>query len=202
MISALKDIIANGWKSENGFRTGYLVVLERVMVQAFPGTDLRAQPHINSKLHVWKKYHASLTCMLALRGFSWNAKEKMVKAQDGAWDLYLKVDSSARTMRYKSWPFYEDWCQIYGSDIPILRENIEDLADADQEIKTDTVTGEGKEMAAVWLSRPRGLMVKMSYLCVIHNIVAPKRSNLQRKERFQVPVLMLWLRLLLFFVKR
>lgn len=148
LISAVKDIIANGWKSENGFRTGYLTVLERVMVKAFPGTDLRAQPHINSKLHVWKKYHASLTCMLALRGFSWNAKEKMVKAQDDAWDLYLKVDSSARTMRYKSWPFYEDWCQIYGSDIHIERENIEDLADADQEIKTDTGTDKGKEMAA------------------------------------------------------
>ncbi|KZV21773.1 hypothetical protein F511_02931 [Dorcoceras hygrometricum] len=90
LISALKDIVANGWKSENGFRTGYLIVLERVMVKAFPGTDLRAQPHINSKLHVWKKYHASLTCMLVLRGFSWNAKDKMVKAEDDAWESYLK----------------------------------------------------------------------------------------------------------------
>ncbi|KZV37419.1 hypothetical protein F511_01287 [Dorcoceras hygrometricum] len=167
LISALKDIVANGWKSENGFRTGYLIVLERVMVKAFPGTDLRAQPHINSKLHVWKKYHASLTCMLVLRGFSWNAKDKMVKAEDDAWESYLKVDSSARTMRYKSWPFYEDWCQIYGTDVPSARENIEDLADADQGrktetgrenseyladadqgIKTDTGTDKGNEMTA------------------------------------------------------
>ncbi|XP_073147718.1 uncharacterized protein [Henckelia pumila] len=145
LICALKDIITKGWKKENGFRGGYLHVLERAIVKAFPGTDIRALPHINSKLHVWKKSHKMLTSILAQRGIDWNAEENMIKAQDDVWDLYLKIDSSARTMRYKTWPYYNDWCQIYGND-PIIIENTEDLSDSDQKINTDSGKKE-KEVA-------------------------------------------------------
>lgn len=145
LICALKDIITKGWKKENGFRGGYLHVLERAMVKAFPGTDIRALPHINSKLHVWKKNHKMLTSMLAQRGIDWNGEEYTIQAQDDAWNLYVKIDSSARTMRYKAWPHYNDWCQIYGND-PIIRENTEDLSDTDQKINTDSGKKE-KEMA-------------------------------------------------------
>lgn len=145
LICALKDIITRGWKKENGFRGGYLHVLERAMVKAFPGTDIRALPHINSKLHVRKKSHKMLTSMLAQRGIDWNGEENMIKAQDDAWDLYVKIDSCARTMRYKTWPYYNDWCQIYGND-PIIRENTEDLSYTNKKINTDSARKE-KEMA-------------------------------------------------------
>ncbi|CAA0842944.1 Unknown protein [Striga hermonthica] len=55
LIAALKGIVASGWKSENGFKMGFLNVLEQELVKAIPGTDLRGMPHINSKIHVWKK---------------------------------------------------------------------------------------------------------------------------------------------------
>ncbi|KAI3445468.1 hypothetical protein Pfo_002133 [Paulownia fortunei] len=47
------------------------------MMKSFPGTDLRAEPHINSKIH---------------------------------------TDANAQSMRYKAFPFYLAWCEIFGKD--------------------------------------------------------------------------------------
>ncbi|KAH6761949.1 hypothetical protein C2S52_019382 [Perilla frutescens var. hirtella] len=143
LITALKDIVSKGWKCETGFRTGYLKLLERSMLKAFPSTDIRAEPHINSKLHVWKKYHGSLASMLGVSGITWNDSNKMIDAQDDAWDLYVKTDSNARTMRYKSWPFYQDWCEIFVKE-RVIRDNAEQFADAVQELETN----KGKEKEA------------------------------------------------------
>ncbi|KAH6783242.1 hypothetical protein C2S52_008201 [Perilla frutescens var. hirtella] len=55
LIIALKEVVARGWKCDNGFRTSYLGVLEQLMQQAIPGNDLKVEPHIISKIHVWKK---------------------------------------------------------------------------------------------------------------------------------------------------
>ncbi|KAK6138020.1 hypothetical protein DH2020_028247 [Rehmannia glutinosa] len=145
LIAALKDIISKGWKCENGFRTGYLRLLERVMLKAFPSTDIRAEPHINSKIHVWKKYHGSLASMFRVNGISWNESAKMIEARDDAWDLYVKEDANARTMRNKQWPFYPDWCEIFGKD-RVTRENAEDFVNAVQEMETNK--GKDKEAAA------------------------------------------------------
>ncbi|GFS29625.1 hypothetical protein Acr_00g0007560 [Actinidia rufa] len=56
LIHALKDIVTKGWKVDNAtFRSGYLQVLERKLIIALPRTDLRATPHIESKIKKWKK---------------------------------------------------------------------------------------------------------------------------------------------------
>ncbi|KZV56349.1 hypothetical protein F511_00346 [Dorcoceras hygrometricum] len=53
LITALKDVITKGWKSENGFKAGYLTLLESAMHSAIPGMNLHGNSHINSKVHVW-----------------------------------------------------------------------------------------------------------------------------------------------------
>ncbi|KAL8474569.1 hypothetical protein ACS0TY_031140 [Phlomoides rotata] len=50
LMVALKDLVAHGWKSDNGFHTGYLIHYENAMKVAFPNTDLLATPHITSKI--------------------------------------------------------------------------------------------------------------------------------------------------------
>lgn len=85
------EIIATGWKAENGFRVGYLQTLEQLMVKHFPGTDIKATPHIHSKIHVWKKNHGSLVSMLVRSGIGWNDETKMIEATDDAWEMYVKV---------------------------------------------------------------------------------------------------------------
>jgi hypothetical protein len=37
------------WKVENGFKSGYLLELEMMMLEKIPGCKLRAQPHIENK---------------------------------------------------------------------------------------------------------------------------------------------------------
>ncbi|KAL8514444.1 hypothetical protein ACS0TY_013526 [Phlomoides rotata] len=60
LMVALKDLVAHGWKSDNGFRTGYLVCCENAMKVAFPNTDLLATPHITSKITSWKKSYVNI----------------------------------------------------------------------------------------------------------------------------------------------
>ncbi|XP_075488568.1 uncharacterized protein LOC142527610 [Primulina tabacum] len=86
------------------------------MKSAFSDTDIRGHPHITSKIHVWKKNYSSLSSMLAKSGIGWNHTENMLDATNEAWEAQLKVDDSVHVMRYKRWPYYEDWCEIFGND--------------------------------------------------------------------------------------
>ncbi|PIN22323.1 hypothetical protein CDL12_04965 [Handroanthus impetiginosus] len=102
---------------------GYLSVLEKHMMTVFLGTDIRVDPHIHSKIHVWKKNHASLVSMMSHSGFGWNDSTNMIVVEDSVWDNYVKVlshnyvvDPNARTMRFKLFPFYPSWCDIFGKD--------------------------------------------------------------------------------------
>ncbi|XP_012844715.1 PREDICTED: uncharacterized protein LOC105964755 [Erythranthe guttata] len=117
LLQALKDIVARGWKCDNGFKTGYLATLEGAMSVAFPGTDLKAEPHIHSKIHVWKKYYGSLSTMLSRSGFGCNDSSCTIDMHDDqVWADYIKSDTHARTMRFKAWPYYKDWVIIFGKD--------------------------------------------------------------------------------------
>ncbi|KZV35319.1 hypothetical protein F511_38941 [Dorcoceras hygrometricum] len=40
LITSLKEVITKGWKSENGFKAGYLTLLESAMHSAIPGMNL------------------------------------------------------------------------------------------------------------------------------------------------------------------
>ncbi|KAL0444615.1 UNVERIFIED_CONTAM: hypothetical protein Slati_2184200 [Sesamum latifolium] len=109
LVNALKSIVSTGWKYENGFCHGYLQQLEAYMLKAFPNTDLKAEPHINSKIHVLKKkYYASLVGMMEKNGFGLDynkAKVTVDENQNSVWDEYVKIDPTAKNMRYKWWPF-------------------------------------------------------------------------------------------------
>ncbi|KAG8376055.1 hypothetical protein BUALT_Bualt09G0023800 [Buddleja alternifolia] len=129
LLTALKEIVAAGWKSDNGFRTGYLRELEQAMIKTFPGTNLRAQPHINSKIHTWKKQYGSLFMMMDKSRVGWNETTGMIETTGEAWERVVRNDPSARLMRYKSWPFYREWCDVFGKD-RATGEGAEDIAEA------------------------------------------------------------------------
>ncbi|KZV15952.1 hypothetical protein F511_25369 [Dorcoceras hygrometricum] len=175
LITTLKDVITKGWKSENGYKAGYLTLLESAMHKVIPGTHLRGNPHINSKVHVWKKTYSTLvtllgksgvgwndtdntveatdeTCdaiiktdsipgthlrgnphinskvhvwkktystlvtLLGKSGVGWNDTDNTVEATDETCDAIIKTDSTFRSMRHKQWTYYVDWCEIFGND--------------------------------------------------------------------------------------
>ncbi|XP_057803007.1 uncharacterized protein LOC131018298 [Salvia miltiorrhiza] len=115
LLSSLKELVANGWKSDNGFRAGFLGKLEDALKKEFPVTDLKATPHINSKIETWKKSYYSLTSMLGNSGIGFNS-DYMIDCDNDLWEQIVKKDPAARSMRHKSWPLFEDWKEIFGKD--------------------------------------------------------------------------------------
>ncbi|KAL8515785.1 hypothetical protein ACS0TY_014468 [Phlomoides rotata] len=113
LSEAMKKIMLEGWKTENGFKIGYLNLLSTYMKQVFPNTDLKPEPHINSRITVWKRNYHSLFEILKNTGVGLDSTTKMIEATDEQWDAFMKVDPNARLMRSKSWPLYDDWCEIF-----------------------------------------------------------------------------------------
>ncbi|KAG6426848.1 hypothetical protein SASPL_111083 [Salvia splendens] len=117
LILALKDLVTNRWKADNGFRAGFLTRVEEFVRREIPTTTVRAQPHISSKINTWKKFYNSLNMMLDRSGVGFNSDgDWKIECNDDQWAQIVKADSNARYMRYKSWPFYNDWKYIYGKD--------------------------------------------------------------------------------------
>ncbi|KAG6433710.1 hypothetical protein SASPL_105325 [Salvia splendens] len=91
LMSAMKELAATGWKSDNGFRSGYLTRALEALKCEFPKTDIVVHPHIKSKITSWKK---NLNFKNGTRG----------------------KDRNAKYMRNKSWPMLSDWKEIFGKD--------------------------------------------------------------------------------------
>ncbi|KAL8547017.1 hypothetical protein ACS0TY_006657 [Phlomoides rotata] len=87
LINCLTDIVNDKWKAENGFKADLLQELEKGMRKRLPGTDIVANPHINSKIHVWKKEYSALFDLLSKSGISWNSTTPMIEVEDEeVWD--------------------------------------------------------------------------------------------------------------------
>ncbi|KAG8373178.1 hypothetical protein BUALT_Bualt12G0144000 [Buddleja alternifolia] len=86
-------------------------------MKVFLTTDLRAQPQISSKMHVRKKQYNTLYVIFGPLGVGWNSTTKMIDTDsDEQWEAACKTEPKARAMRWKSWPYYDSWCEIFGKD--------------------------------------------------------------------------------------
>ncbi|KAL8497551.1 hypothetical protein ACS0TY_021038 [Phlomoides rotata] len=96
LMVRLKDLVAHGWKFDNGFRTGYLVRCENAMKVAFPNTDLLATPHITS----WKKSYGNIVTAQS-SGVGFNTTTGELDCTNEQWEAVLRRDPTMRTMRNK-----------------------------------------------------------------------------------------------------
>ncbi|KAG6436803.1 hypothetical protein SASPL_101705 [Salvia splendens] len=121
-----------GWKSDNGYRCGYMARIEDNLQKEFLTTDLRGTPHIVSRMGAWKKNYNSLRKILSRTGvgFSSDGAHK-IDCSDEQWEQIvarsvclhfhllnhvLQADRDAKFMRNKSWPLWEQWTVIFGKD--------------------------------------------------------------------------------------
>ncbi|KAL8468579.1 hypothetical protein ACS0TY_031683 [Phlomoides rotata] len=139
LVHCLIEIVNNGWKADNGFKAGFQRELEKGMRVMMPGTDILATPHINSKIHTWKKDYSSLFDVLSKTGIGWNCTTNTI--DEGAWEAQQKVDPHLKGMRYKSWPYYLQWQDIFGKD-RATGENAMDAIDIVNEFLRNSYTGE------------------------------------------------------------
>ncbi|KAG6394338.1 hypothetical protein SASPL_144922 [Salvia splendens] len=117
LMATLNELAANGWKSDNGFRNGYLVRAREAIKSEFPNTDILPHTHIYSKITTWKRNYGSLKTMLNYSGIGFNSDGTYrIECDDEQWALFCKRDRHAKYMRNKSWPQYEDWKEVFGND--------------------------------------------------------------------------------------
>ncbi|KAL8488165.1 hypothetical protein ACS0TY_024449 [Phlomoides rotata] len=109
LVHALKELISGGNKCNDEFKSGYLNLLENMLATKFPGTGLKGEPHINSKIHVWKKQYTCLRTMIGVLGIGSNSLTYHI-------DALPEVDPTARSLKNKTFPFYLDWIEIFGND--------------------------------------------------------------------------------------
>ncbi|KAL8507750.1 hypothetical protein ACS0TY_018336 [Phlomoides rotata] len=115
--NCLVEIVNSGWKVDNGFKAGFQRELEKGMKKLLPGTDLVVNPHINSKIHVWKKEYGALSDLLSKSGICWNDSTHTIDVfNEDVWEAKKRADPQVKTMRYKSWPYYGQWLDIFGKD--------------------------------------------------------------------------------------
>lgn len=91
LIQALKDIVSQGWKSDNGFRTGYLTKLQDAIKKEFSMTNLVASPNITSKLTTWKKAMVVLSLHTKQQELGFNCTTSQLDVTDDQWAEVIKV---------------------------------------------------------------------------------------------------------------
>ncbi|KAK4400780.1 hypothetical protein Sango_1184100 [Sesamum angolense] len=93
LINAMKSLVVGGWKCDNGFMNGYLSQLEAHNQRAFPHSNIKAEPHITSKLYVWKKQYSTIVTMMSKSGLGWDDSRCMVTVEDNnAWEEVLEKE--------------------------------------------------------------------------------------------------------------
>lgn len=79
---------------ENGFKSGVLGQLQKIMHEKSPGCSIKADPHIRSRLKTlkanWQCVY-DMVCGKNTSGFGWDPENHCVTAEKAVWDDYLKV---------------------------------------------------------------------------------------------------------------
>ncbi|KAL8496258.1 hypothetical protein ACS0TY_020100 [Phlomoides rotata] len=183
LVELMKELVTKGWKSENGFKPGYLLKLESEMLKKIPSTDLRANPHITSRITIWKKAHGSLQTMLNNNsGIGFSPTTGLLDCHDDCWARIVKADPNATNMRYKPWPFYDDWNEIFGTDRANGRA-AEDVLDAANGIRNECDPDLGEHFVNPTPTPPDEAPVDMdvaSETPAVDNSVSPKISGKKR----------------------
>ncbi|OMO82579.1 hypothetical protein COLO4_22924 [Corchorus olitorius] len=100
------------WKCDNGtYMPGYLVELETRMKDKIPGCDVKGQPHIASRVKLWKRQYVELCEIQGDKGsgLGWNSSDKCVMCDDAG-------HPNAKGLKGKRFRYLDEWGHIFGKD--------------------------------------------------------------------------------------
>ncbi|XP_068311119.1 uncharacterized protein [Pyrus communis] len=82
-----------------------------------PNSNIKAVPHIESKMRRWKKYYAIVYDMVNKTSFAWNDVRKCIEVDSTeVWQSYVKVNKEAEGWLGKSFLLYDRLNVIFGKD--------------------------------------------------------------------------------------
>ena len=93
LLGVLEDFVARKQRCDTGaFKQGTLVEIAKAVNVLCPHSNIKANPHIESKLKKWKKTYSMVVDMINTSGFAWNDVKKCVEVDsDDAWQTYVQV---------------------------------------------------------------------------------------------------------------
>ncbi|KAI8572024.1 hypothetical protein RHMOL_Rhmol01G0166900 [Rhododendron molle] len=111
------ESVEDKWRAENGFKCGFFNHLEKELEKVLPGTDLKVNPHNDSKVKYLKVTWTKIVEIIALSGFGWDDVNKCILVEKDIWDGYEKAHpKKANGMYRKTFPYFDDWQFIFGKD--------------------------------------------------------------------------------------
>ena len=95
LVSCMVDLhnIEN-YNTDTGFKTGYLLELERMMARKLPTAYIKGKPYIEFRIKILKKDWSTIFDMVqgcGNSGFGWDSTKIMVTVEEPVWESYLIV---------------------------------------------------------------------------------------------------------------
>ncbi|KAJ8441240.1 hypothetical protein Cgig2_033964 [Carnegiea gigantea] len=120
LIEVLKDLVNGGtsFKADNRFKPGFLYTVAEKLKTKLPEANLKAQPHVHSRLRHFKGIYNVVHDMVvgsAHVDLDGTQKQNQV-AEKEVWKAYVKNHPRANDWRGKPCPYYEDLCIIFGKN--------------------------------------------------------------------------------------
>lgn len=92
LIDVLYEMNDSGWKADTGHKCGYTSYVEKELAKRLPNAEIKADPHIQSKVKTMKKL---LSYVLDIQqngsGFGWDDDRKMVVGDKKLFSDWAKV---------------------------------------------------------------------------------------------------------------
>ncbi|KAK9713818.1 hypothetical protein RND81_06G053100 [Saponaria officinalis] len=104
------------WKAEGSFKNGFKNKLEDILNQKFLGCEIKAVPHIESKIKWFKDKYNVLTEMFRTFGFSWDDEKHMIKYERQSYDDFCRQNKNAHGLWNVFFPYFDKLAIIYGPD--------------------------------------------------------------------------------------
>ncbi|KAI8550097.1 hypothetical protein RHMOL_Rhmol06G0077900 [Rhododendron molle] len=141
LLAAMMECICDKYRAHNGFKPGYFNEVEKELKKRLPGTTLKAQPNIESKVKGWKEKYNVIVDITRLSGFGWNYTSNSIVVDDeNVWKEYEKSNTKAKGLNEKSFPMYESWHFLFGKD-RATGEMAEDAAKVEEVVETNQDEG-------------------------------------------------------------
>lgn len=117
LIRCMRNEYSDKWSADNSFKAGFFTLIEKELTKLLPNTDIRANPHIDSKVKYWKTIYNLITDILRVSGFSWSDVNKCIVVDEASvWEDYEKAHKKVKGFNGRAFPYYDDWCVLFGKD--------------------------------------------------------------------------------------
>ncbi|GAB4849140.1 hypothetical protein Ancab_040157 [Ancistrocladus abbreviatus] len=190
LIQALHELATNSkWKSENGFKSGYMNRLEEMILSRLPQCGLRAEPHIESRLKHWSEKYSAMAEMLGTSEFGWDDEKKLLQVEKSVYDEWIKTHKKAKGLYGVSFLYFDILAEIYGKDRAtgeISESFVQAINNIDVEIENEPMTFDSSDDdvggESVSMSRSRTQSVQDDDISSQHPSKKAKKLKTSREK--------------------